>query len=146
MCMYIYIYIYIYIHSRSEIRNAMVWASYSSFFRNCKKLSKVRYSAAEFLVLGVLIWSHRGVMFENVKFSAPAAPKRKFVAACGAKTHLFRRLWHPNYNLQTPINTSFLAPPAPDFPWDLKSRYSSFLRKTFKKLRIWVLISYLKVS
>ena len=83
------------IHPRREIRNAMVWASYSSFLRNCKKLSKVRYSAAAFLILGVLIWSHRGVMFENVKLSAPAAPKRKFVGACGAKTHFVPALVAP---------------------------------------------------
>ncbi len=27
------------------------------------------------------------MMFENVKFSAPAAPKHQFVAACGANTY-----------------------------------------------------------
>ena len=103
------------VHPIREIRNAMVWASYSSFLRNCKKLWKVRYSAAEFLILGVLIWSHRGVMFENVKFSAPAAPKRKCVAACGAKTHFVPALVAPKLQ-SSPINTNFPAPPAPDFP------------------------------
>ena len=107
----------------------MVWASYSSFLRNCKKLSKVRYSAAEFLILGVLIWSHRGVMFENVKLSAPAAPKRKFVAACGAKTHFVPALVAPKLQSSDSNKHKFSGASGARFPLRFEIEILEFLTK-----------------
>ena len=69
------------------------------------------------------------MMFENVKFSAPAAPKRQFVAACGAKTHFLPAPAAPKLQASDSNKHKFSGASGARFPLRFEIEILEFLTK-----------------